>query len=123
MWVVKACDCCFASWPKMVDEMKGGDFSTSELLCEETYDRRDRRVLGVWFAVIDDIGQIQDTSKAYLMATLTRMFDARLKGWTIWTSNLTFQQIAQRFDERIASRMLRGGNIVVENNAVDFNLR
>lgn len=121
--VVQAHETYFASWPEMVDEMKRGDFSTAELLCEKKEDRRGLKSPAVWFAVIDDIGQIEDTSKAYLMGTLTRMFDARLGAWTIWTSNLTFQQIAERFDERIASRMLRGANIVVENKAVDFNLR
>lgn len=119
--------CFFASWPAVVDQMKTGDFSTVDSLCEKysgheaPESRRGKCV--VWFAVIDDIGQAQDTTKPYLLAALGRIADARLGAWTVWTSNLHCKEIGDRLDVRIASRMIRGGNVVVENNAVDFNIR
>jgi hypothetical protein len=118
--IVQQHDCCWASWPEMVSEMKTGDFSTVEGLCEKEPERRSP---AAWFAVVDDIGQLEDTSKGYLLGALGRICEARLGSWTVWTSNLTLAQISERLDNRISSRMIRGENVVVENDALDFNLR
>jgi DNA replication protein DnaC len=120
--VVMKHDCYFASWPKMVQEMKDGDFERVRMLCEEEVKCNGRTGPTYWFEVIDDIGQVEDTAKGYLLGALSRIADARLNHWTIWTANISLRQIAERLDERISSRMIRGGNVVVENHCQDFNL-
>jgi ABC-type dipeptide/oligopeptide/nickel transport system ATPase component len=111
-----------AKWPVMVAEMKSGDFGTAELLCEEEVKWDGSRGATYAFAFIDDIGQVEDAQKSYLVSTLSRIADRRMHTWTVWTANLLLSQIGE-LDPRIASRMIRGGNIVVENNCPDFNLR
>jgi DNA replication protein DnaC len=113
----------FASWPRLVQEMKRGDFETVEMLCETETKPNGKEDAVYWFEVIDDIGQIEDTAKGYLLGSLSRIADARLGRWTVWTANISLAQIAERLDERISSRMIRGGNVVVENHLIDYNLR
>lgn len=115
--------CYWASWPKLVQEMKAGDFSACEQLCEMEEKPNGTKGPTNWFEVIDDIGQLEDTAKGYLLGALSRIADARRKQWTVWTSNLSLQEIAERLDERISSRMIRDGNVVVENHCIDWNLR
>lgn len=115
--------CYFASWPKLVQEMKDGNFETAKLLCEDEVKPNGSTGATYWFEVIDDIGQVEDTAKGYLLGALSRIADARIGKWTIWTANLSLSEIAERLDERIASRMIRDGNVVVENHCIDFNLR
>lgn len=111
-----------AKWPTMLKEMKDGDFGTSELLTEKETKWDGRRGCTYAYALIDDIGQVEDSAKAYLLGALCRIAEERLGEWTIWTSNLRLEQLAE-LDPRVSSRMIRDGNIVVENNCEDFNLR
>lgn len=113
----------WASWPSMVQEMKDGDFSMAKSLCEKEEQPSGREGPLYWFEVIDDIGQLEDTAKGYLLGALSRIADARLGKWTVWTANLSLQEISERLDERISSRMIRNGNVVVENHCIDWNLR
>jgi DNA replication protein DnaC len=113
----------FASWPVMTEEVKDGDFGTVKLLCESEEKWNGKRGATYWFAVIDDIGQIEDASKPYLLSSLARIAEGRMGEWTVWTSNRSLAQIADTLNERIASRMIRGKNVVVENRCPDFNLR
>lgn len=112
-----------ASWPKMVQEMKAGDFESSALLTEKEEKWDLKKGMTYAYALIDDIGQAEDQRKAYLVSTLAHIADARMESWTVWTSNMKLDQIAEMIDPRIASRMIRGGNVVIENNCPDFNLR
>lgn len=121
--VVQAHDTFFAKWGNVIEEMRKGDFSTVHMLCEKKENRSGALVPAIWFAVIDDIGQVEDSIKSYILGALGRIADARMGAWTVWTCNLGMEQIAQRLDQRIASRMIRDGNVVAENHARDFNLR
>jgi DNA replication protein DnaC len=112
----------FASWPKMVQEMKRGNFETLDLLTEEELQWNGKRGPTYWFQVVDDIGQVEDTAKGYLLGALSRLADARMNQWTVWTANISLEQIAERLDERVSSRMIRGGSVVIENHCTDFNL-
>ena len=115
--------CYFAKWSKMVQEMKSGDFGTVDLLIEQE-SKWDGRIGKTYtYAMIDDIGQIEDALKSYLVGSLGRIADARLGSWTIWTANVGLEQLGECLDRRITSRMVRDGNIVVENNCIDFNIR
>jgi energy-coupling factor transporter ATP-binding protein EcfA2 len=112
----------WASWPEMVEQMKDGDFSTVRMLTEMEDKWNGQRGPTYWFEAIDDIGQLEDQTKTYLIGALCRLADARLGHWTVWTCNLGLSQIAAQLDQRIASRMIRGGNVVVTNKCRDWKM-
>lgn len=102
----------FRDWRKLVAQVRGGDFDLVDDLCEE------------WFLVLDDIGTEQDNS-GFILSVLDRIINARIGKWTVITTNFNVRQVAERLDARIASRMLRGGGVVVEvpENTMDFAMR
>lgn len=114
-----------AKWPRVVQEMKHGSFETPELLCEfeDKYDGS--RGPTYLYAFIDDIGQVEDSAKTYVLMNLGKIADYRLRTWTIWTANMGLSEIGDRLDRRIASRMIRGENVVIEqpHDFPDYNLR
>ena len=74
------------------------------------------------FAVIDDIGASRDNT-GHATNQLAILLGQRVNKWTLITTNLNLQQIAERIDQRVASRIIRDGNTVVEVDAPDFALR
>lgn len=70
---------------------------------------------------IDDIGASTDTE--FASSQLFRLLNDRIGKWTLITSNLNLEGISNRIDTRIASRLLRDGNVCVEVNTLDFALR
>lgn len=71
------------------------------------------------FLVLDDLGAERDVS-GFLAEQLLKLLNRRLDKWTVITSNLTLSQISDTLDARIADRMRRGNNIVVESKAPSF---
>ena len=58
-----------------------------------------------------------------IRASLYDLLNSRLGRWTVITSNVNLQGIAEDIDGRIASRMIRGGSVVVEvDDARDYPL-
>ena len=100
----------FCSWRAFGEEMLTGDYSRTERLRDD------------WLVALDDIASKRDKS-GIASDKLDSTLDARLGRWTVITANLTLAQIAEQLDQRIASRMLRGGSEVVSVNAADWNLR
>jgi hypothetical protein len=50
--------------------------------------------------------------------------DRRLRKWTVITTHFTRRQIAEQFDTRIASRLIRGSNVVCDCEGLrDYSLR
>lgn len=117
--------CHYASWPRMVQDMKNGDFGTVENLCEKEIKWNHVKACTYAYAVVDDIGQVEDSSKAYLISSLGRIAECRMREWTVWTANVSLEEIGEKLDRRIASRMIRDGNVVVElpPDFPDYNLR
>lgn len=109
----------WVNWRRAGREMKTGDFSTAEILSTPNWERDH----AIWFAVIDDVGAADETSRAYLLNAIDSVVDARLGQWTVISSNLFLSQIHDVIDSRIASRMVRDRNVVVEINAQDYSLR
>ena len=62
--------------------------------------------------LLDDMGaeKINDTSISALYLILDMRYERKLR--TVVTSNLTMAQIAERIDDRIASRLERAGKVV-----------
>lgn len=75
-----------------------------------------------FLVVVDDLGadrEYFDTSRE----AFYRLANARARKWTLWTTNLTFDQISQQLDDRIASRLIRGGNRAVRMASPDYARR
>ena len=73
------------------------------------------------FALVDEICGIYvpaDISAPKLCALAER----RLNKWTVLTGNVSMETIKQKWDARIASRILRGGSIVLDVDVPDYNL-
>lgn len=105
----------FVPWAVLVDAGRDGDFAAF------------RQASNDWFKVIDDVGAEglgQDRRPTqFVVNQLAKLADARLGKWTVWTSNFTQAEAAETFDVRIASRMMREGNAIVECTARDYNVR
>jgi DNA replication protein DnaC len=100
----------FVDWRKFCDNVRGGAYELVEDVCEE------------WFVVIDDLGSERDTT-GFIAAATDRIFNSRRGKWTLITTNLSVSEIGDRVDPRVASRLLRDANQVVEIDVPDWNLR
>lgn len=98
----------FISWRTVASDLRAGDYSVVRDLCEDE------------FVCLDDIGAEHRTP--FIVAKLDEICDARLGKWTIFTANLSLRDISE-VETRIASRMLRGANQVVDIETVDYALR
>lgn len=74
------------------------------------------------FVTLDDIGAVRDTS-GFVTGELSVLLGQRVGKWTVITSNLNLEQISERVDNRVASRMIRDGNVVIDVDVLDFSLR
>lgn len=99
-------------WPmsKIASMLRDGEYGLTDHLCE------------VRFLALDDLGAEQMSE--FVRAQLYQVLNARLGKWTLITSNLSVHEIGDSIDIRIASRIHRGRNVVVEaSDAEDFCLR
>lgn len=100
----------FCHWPTLCDRMQSHeDTAHSFAFCE---------MAGL--LVIDDIGAEHQTGA--MIAKLCRLMDARLRKWTILTTNLNPDEWQKR-DSRISSRIVRGLNRHVQCETMDYALR
>ncbi len=71
---------------------------------------------------IDDIGQSLDKT-GFITGKLSTLLSARVGKWTVITANLPLREVAAKIDTRVASRMVRDKNVVVNVEAMDYALR
>lgn len=101
----------FCFWPTVAGELSGNSgYEHLEELSTE------------WLVVIDEIGADRDPN-GHVKDCLARVLSSRVNKWTVITSNKTLDDIAERIDPRIASRMIRDGSEVVQVDLVDYALR
>lgn len=81
-----------------------------------------RDLYTVPFLVLDDLGAGYDP-RGYLSSIIDELIDRRLGRWTMITSNLFLDAISEKIDERVASRMRRDQNVVLESSAPDYATR
>lgn len=97
-------------WPEFVQDLKRGD----------SYGLRDdMRKWPVLF--LDDVLAERDPS-GFATDELASLLGCRVGKWTIVTSNLGLDAIA-KIETRIASRMIRDGNVAVRLDTQDFATR
>ena len=100
----------FIGWRKIIDHLRDGDYEIMRAVCDD------------WFVALDDIGA--ERASDFSVSKLDQIVDERLGKWTVITCNFTRQQIADHMDVRIASRLGRGNNVIVDNiNVLDYTSR
>lgn len=70
--------------------------------------------------ILDDIGTgytLSEKAAELHASKLYEILEARLRKWTLITTNLSPQQIRERLDARIASRLFRGENKICDLTA------
>ncbi len=101
----------FCEWRKFSDNIRSGGY---ERLVEDAIDE--------WFLIIDDFGAERDPT-GFVAAASDRILNGRRGKWTLITTNLSLKDIGERMDIRIASRLIRGANKVIEVEAQDYALK
>jgi hypothetical protein len=106
----------FNKWLKLFDATRSGDYGPIT------------RAGSDWFKCVDDLGAegMDKDGSVYQHSRnmMGKLADARVGKWTVFTSNFDRKQIADLFDPRIASRLTRDGNMIVDLTGVrDFQLR
>ena len=97
-------------WRKVVDHLRDGDYGIIHAVCND------------WFVALDDIGA--ERASDFSVSKLDQVIDARLDKWTVITCNFSQEEIAQHMDVRIASRLGRGNNVIVDGICVrDYSTR
>ena len=109
---ISSYDCEFAEWGDISEEIKRGNWAAANHLIQPH------------LVVIDDIGDDESGSKmdGITADKLYRLLCSRMNKWTIITSNLDLRDIAAK-ERRIASRMIRDGNIHCGLTGEDFGIR
>lgn len=100
----------FCYWPERAEELQKNE------------DADYYHMKNVKFLVLDDIGAIVDKS-GFVTSKLGILMGQRENMWTVVTANLGPAEIAAKLDTRIASRMIRGRNVLVQCNTTPFALR
>lgn len=103
-------------WAQIIDAARDGNYAPYKAASED------------WFKVIDDVGAEgfggEGKPTAFVVNQLGKLCDARMGRWTVFTSNFNRHAFATLFDVRVASRMMREGNVIVDTGELrDFNLR
>lgn len=80
-----------------------------------------RELRDEFFVCLDEVGIVRDPTN-FISEAVGTLCEARLGRWTMFASNFSLQEISDRMDDRIASRMLRNGNKVVVITAGDYAL-
>lgn len=100
----------FLSWPDLCEKAQSHEDTARPLAF----------AADAGLLIIDDIGAEHQTGA--MLARLARLIDARLRKWTIITSNLSPDEWAER-DSRISSRIIRDGSRHVCCETLDYALR
>jgi DNA replication protein DnaC len=90
----------FIGWRKVVDHLRDGDYGIMDAVSND------------WFVALDDIGA--ERASDFSVSKLDQVVDARLGKWTVITCNFSREEIAEHMDVRIASRLGRGRNVIVD---------
>jgi DNA replication protein DnaC len=100
----------FIGWRTVVDHLRNGDYGIIDAVCND------------WYVALDDIGA--ERASGFSVSKLDHVIDARLGKWTVITCNFSREEIAEHMDVRIASRLGRGNNVIVDGICVrDYSTR
>lgn len=105
-----------AKWSRLLEAAREGNYGPL------------RRAAHDHYKIIDDLAvdSFDHAAQPTVFATqkIAELLDRRLGKWTVITSNFSLSHLATHFDPRIASRLIRGGNVVVDCSGLrDYALR
>lgn len=100
----------FVSWPEITEGFVRGEYGVLEDLKSE------------WFLVIDDIGATRARMADLDVDKLFKVLNERRGMWTVLTSNQSLKEIGEQ-EARIADRLIRKPNVVVNCDALSYSLR
>lgn len=101
--------CVWLDATQFADSMRSGHYHLPESLAND------------WCVVLDDIGTVRDRTD-FVAEAIYRFCNARMGKWTVFTSNLSLEQIMDQIDERVASRLIRDNNTMHRITARDYAL-
>lgn len=101
-------DCCYRNWPAVVDGFKQDQWLVVDRLSND------------YFSVIDDAGAEHDPSKIGL-EKLYLILSRREYRHTIFNTNYGLKHWTEKFEKRIASRLLRNAVHIDLTNVPDYN--
>jgi DNA replication protein DnaC len=79
-------------------------------------------IRGDYFIALDELGVARDPTN-YVADVMAALAEARLGRWTMFATNLSLNEIGDRMDARITSRMVRDRNLLITIEARDYALR
>lgn len=93
----------FRCWHNLLNLLRSRDYWRFETDCSD------------WFKVIDDLGVgclgADGEATAFAVQKMSELLDRRLRKWTVITTNFSRRHLAEHFDTRIASRLIRDNNV------------
>lgn len=101
--------CFYFDEKDFAQRMRQGEFDLPETL------------RGDFFVVLDELGFSRDPTN-FVAEAIARLAQCRLRGWTVWCSNLGIAEIGDRIDGRVSSRLIRDENKVVQISSPDYAL-
>ncbi len=106
----------FTKWGTIIERLRNSERSLFTKACRDHY------------KIIDDLGvnsfDASGNATPFAVQHMAEMLDRRIGKWTVVTSNFSRSALAEQFDSRIASRLLRDGNLIMDCTGLDdFNLR
>lgn len=96
-------------WPRLLTDMRCGNYEQMRDACD------------AHFLLIDELS-VEHDPRGFARDKLCELISMRVGKWTVITSNLTLNKIAE-LDVRISSRMIRAGSVVVECDTQDYSFR
>jgi DNA replication protein DnaC len=103
-------------WSRLLGQLRSGEYHRLDVAAED------------WFKAIDDLGTdalgADGEATQFAVSKMGDLLDRRLRKWTVITTNFSRKQIAEKFDVRIASRLMRHGSVIVDATGLrDYGLR
>jgi DNA replication protein DnaC len=89
----------FVSWPEATDGFKSGEYGAMEDMMKDD------------LIVLDDLGAEHDPSKN-AVNKLCQVLSRRERKFTVVTTNIKPEEWSDRFDVRIADRLLRNSQVI-----------
>ena len=116
LWTYAQGGAFMCRWSRLLNQLRSGDYHRLEVAAQD------------WFKVIDDLGTdsagADGEATQFAVQKMGDLLDRRLRKWTVITTNYNRKQIAERFDARIASRLMRHGSVMVDADGLrDYGLR
>jgi len=116
LWTYAQAGPFMCRWAKLLSQLRSGQYYRLEDAADD------------WFKAIDDLGTdsagADGEATQFAVQKMGDLLDRRLRKWTVITTNFNRAQIAEKFDVRIASRLMRHGSVIVDAEGLrDYGIR